>query len=116
MRAVPPEPGAGAQVPRPAVRLRRELKLPTVADLVRDDDAVRRLPGQARSALRHLQNGDLAAAEAALPGGFGAVLQGPGQQRRQSRRTARRFLVALALLAAATLTAGVWWCSQFASG
>ncbi|MBK8098570.1 MAG: hypothetical protein IPK26_15780 [Planctomycetes bacterium] len=113
---MPPEPGAGAQVPRPAVRLRRELKLPTVADLIRDDDAVRRLPGQARSALRHVQIGNLAAAETALPGGFAAVLPGPGEQRRARRRAARKVAVTLAILAAATLTFALWWCSQSPSG
>jgi len=66
----------------PPVRLRREFKGLTVADLHREDVA-RRLPGQVRSALAHLENGDVAAAEQALPGQFGRVLQGPGHRRRK---------------------------------
>lgn len=65
----------------PQVRLRREFKGLTIADLHRDE-IVARLPGQARSALEHLENGDLQAAEAALPGQFAPLLEGPGHARR----------------------------------
>lgn len=97
------------------VRLRRELKLPTVAHLLRDDDAVRRLPGQARSALRHLQNGDLAAAERALPGTFGVVITGPGGERRARRRSLRATAWLLAVVAVAIVLV-VWLRSGSHSG
>ena len=116
LRAVPAVPDPGPPSPPPAVYLRRELKLPTVSHLLRDDDAVRRLPGQARSALRHLQHGDLAAAERVLPGEFGSVLQGPGGERRARRRLARRVAVLLLVLAWIALVAGTWLCSWFPSG
>lgn len=79
------------------MRLRREFKGLTVADLHRDEVADR-LPGQVRSALQHLENGDLAAAEHSLPGEFGRVLEGPG-----SRRRARHgWFVLVGVLAIAT--------------
>lgn len=65
----------------PPVRLRREFKGLTVADLHRDEVA-NRLPGQVRSALNHIERGDLDAAERALPGQFAKVLAGPGYRRR----------------------------------
>ena len=65
----------------PPVRLRREFKGLTVADLLRDE-VVDSLPGQVRSALEHIERGDLAAAERALPGHFATVLEGPGHRRR----------------------------------
>lgn len=86
----------------------REWKGPTVADLLRDEFAAR-LPGEVRSALRHLEAGDLAAAEARLPGEFAAILPGPASRRR--RRSARAlsvaFVVALVAVAAA-FSRGGW--------
>ena len=70
--------------PPPAVRLVREFKGLTVADLLRDELAAR-LPGQVRSALRHIERADFAAAERALPGEFAPVLRGPGHFRRERR-------------------------------
>src|SRR5689334_5651250 len=70
--------------PPPAVRLVREFKGLTVADLLRDELAAR-LPGQVRSALRHVERGDFEAAERALPGEFAPVLRGPGHFRRERR-------------------------------
>jgi hypothetical protein len=103
--AAPPAPRLVAVVgprqptePPPSVRLRREFKGLTVADLQRDE-VVERLPGQVRSALRHLQRGDVAAAERALPGEFAPVLAGPGH-RRPSRRVLVAAIVGLILLAA----------------
>jgi hypothetical protein len=84
--------------PPPVVRLRREFKGLTVADLQRDE-IVERLPGQVRSALRHLQRGDEAAAERALPGEFAPVLAGPGH-RPPGRRVLAAAVVVLAMLAA----------------
>jgi hypothetical protein len=55
---------------------------------------VARLPGQVRSALRHIERGDFAAAERALPGEWAPVLPGPGRRR-------RRWLLPVAVLAAA---------------
>jgi hypothetical protein len=62
-------------VPPPAVRLVREFKGLTVADLLRDE-LVERLPGQVRSALHHAERGDWRAAEQALPGEFAPLLVG----------------------------------------
>ncbi len=90
-------PLAGHEPP-PVVRLVREFKGPTVADLLRDELAAR-LPGQVRSALRHLEHGDFAAAERALPGElapeWAPLLPGPGHRRRE-----RRLLFAVVGLAA----------------
>lgn len=70
---------------RPAVRLRREWKGLTGADLLRDE-IVTRLPGQMRSVQQMLERGDFAAAERALPGEDGPVLlAGPGHRRRDHR-------------------------------
>lgn len=106
LRPVPGAPG-GAEPP-PPVRLVREWKGPTVADLLRDEYAAR-LPGEVRSALRHLEAGELAAAEARLPGEFAAILPGPASRRR--RRSARAtfgvLIVALAA-AAAAMARGGW--------
>jgi hypothetical protein len=72
-------------VPPPRVTLRREFKGLTVADLLQHETA-ERLPGRVRSALLHLERGDLRAAEQALPGEFRPLLQGPGHVRRARRR------------------------------
>lgn len=95
---------AAAADPAPAPRLWREWKGLTVADLLRTEIA-ERLPGQVRSALHHLQRGDLRAAEAALPGEFAKVLPGPG--RRRAARARRLGALAAAVAAAAALAA--WW-------
>jgi hypothetical protein len=94
----------GSSEPRPAVRLRREFKGLTVADLLRDE-ILERLPGQVRSALHHIERGDHAAAERALPGEFTRVLPGPWQRRR-GRQSLAVVLALAALLAAA---AAVLW-------
>lgn len=84
---------------RPAVRLRREWKGLTVADLLRDE-IVDRLPGQMRSVQQLLARGDVAAAERALPGEDGPVLlAGPGHRRRDHRLLV--FLVAVTAVWAA---------------
>ncbi len=83
----------------PPVQLLREYKGLTVADLVRDE-IVDRLPGQVRTALNHIRNGDFEAAERALPGDFSPVLRGPGFERRRSHRFLLWLLVTAALLAA----------------
>lgn len=80
--------------PPPRVRLVREWKGLTVADLYRDE-LVERLPGQMRSALRHIEAGDFAAAERALPGDDTPVYAGPGH-----RRPERRLLVLMVAMAA----------------
>src|SRR5262245_19313176 len=72
-------PGSGPGRGEPHhVRLRREYKGLTVRDLVTDLSLAQQLPGKVRSALAHVERGDYAAAEAALPGHFAAVLPGPG--------------------------------------
>jgi hypothetical protein len=87
---------------RPVVRLRREWKGLTVADLLRDE-VLERLPGQVQSALQHIERGEWAAADRSLPGEHGPILVGPGH-----RRHARRGWVA-AVAIAATLAAVVLW-------
>jgi hypothetical protein len=105
LRALPPQqPESGAPPPRPSVRLRRELKLPTVAELLHEDAALR-LPGQVRSAIRPLQEGDLARADAALPGTFGHVIPGPGHV---ARVRARRWPWYLAAVVASAVLG--WLC------
>ncbi|MCA8951276.1 MAG: hypothetical protein KDE27_17345 [Planctomycetes bacterium] len=94
----------------PPVRLVREYKGLTVADLERDE-IVERLPGQVRSALHHLERGDLAAAERALPGAFAPLLPGPGADRpgrRPLRSTMLLWVVVTAALLGATL-ASYWF-------
>ena len=85
--------------PPPRVTLRREFKGPTVADLLHHEIA-ERLPGRARSALQHLQRGDLQAAERALPGEWAPLLEGPGHARRARHRLVL-WLTAVAIGAAA---------------
>lgn len=94
----------GPVEPPPPTKLRREFKGLTVADLC-CAELVEQLPGRVRSALRHLERGDLAAAERVLPGEFAPVLPGPGHRR---RRASRRVVVVL-LLAAIAATAAVTW-------
>jgi hypothetical protein len=108
----PPSQGVDTTVrpdldPPPQVRLRREYKGPTVRDLVADRGLDEQLPGRVRSALEHLQRGDLAAAEAALPGHFGAVLEGPARRQRRRRRQLVRWIT-VAVLASAAATATIW--------
>lgn len=95
----------GPAEPLPATRLRREFKGLTVADLT-CAELVDRLPGRVRSALRHLERGDLAAAERAMPGEFAIVLPGPGHRRH--RRRERTLVVVLMLLLLATAVAIYW--------
>ena len=81
-------------VARPSVRLVREWKGLTVADLLRDE-ILQRLPGQARAVQRHIERGDYAAAERELPGDVARLLPWPGRERARGR-----LLVALVALAA----------------
>lgn len=83
----------GPAEPEPAVRLCREWKGLTVADLLRDE-IVERLPGRVHDALQHLRRGDLAAADRALPDAMAPVLAGPG-----TRRARRGLTVVVALVA-----------------
>lgn len=89
------------------MQLCREWKGLTVADLYRDE-FVGRLPGQVSKALAHLERGDLAAADQALPETAAAVLAGPGHRRYQYRLLAA--LVAVTAIAAATALA-LWLCA-----
>jgi hypothetical protein len=82
--------GGGSAELAANVRLRREFKGLTAQDLLRNEALLAALPGQVRSALQALRRGDMAAAEACLPGGFeaaaGRIVPGPGHHR--SRRLA----------------------------
>lgn len=91
----------GPVEPPPSVRLCREWKGLTVADLLRDE-VVDRLPGQVRSALRHIDRGDFAAADRVMPGHHAPVLAGPGHRHRS-----RKWLLAAATLLAVVLAAMV---------
>ena len=99
-----PLPDQGPLESPPTIRLRREFKGLTVADLHRDEIASR-FPGQVRSALNHIEHGDLGAAERALPGQFAKVLTGPGHRRRYR---ARAFLI-VAIVAVLTGGAVASW-------
>jgi hypothetical protein len=92
--------------PAPPVRLVREFKGLTVADMTRED-LVAKLPGQVKTALRHIETGDLAAAERALPGRFAQVLVGPGHRRRSRRLGWVVITVALAVAVAVLVAAGL---------
>lgn len=88
----------------PRVRLVREFKGLTVADLLRDE-IVDRLPGQVRSVLHHVERGDFATAERMLPGDFAPVLPGP-----TPKRSAHRLWIALALVGAVVTAAALtYW-------
>lgn len=89
------------------MRLHREWKGLTVADLLRDE-VVERLPGQVLSALAHIENGEWAAADRALPGEHGPILVGPGHQRRARRAWGLAIAVALAAIVAA-VAVWSWW-------
>lgn len=102
LRAVQGPLGAAPEPP-PEVRLRREFKGLTVADLGRDE-ILARLPGQVRSALRHIERGELDAAERALPGHFAKVLAGPRPARPQ-RWLAAGIVTLLAVVVASLLSA-----------
>ncbi len=106
----PPRPGSllqclsggGEAVPDlDTTPLLREFKGLTVKELLVDTSRTQQLPGKVLAALREIERGDLAAAERALPGHFGTVLEGPGHRRR--RRQRRRILVLVAVLVAATV-------------
>lgn len=92
---LPPDAGDAP----PPVRLRREFKGLTVADLQREDVA-RLLPGVLRSALSYIEAGDYAAAERALPGQLATVHDGPGHQRRARRAWVVPLVVSLSALGA----------------
>ena len=77
------------------------LVLKKLGDTLRDEFAAQ-LPGQAWSALRRIEVGDFAAAEAVLPGGFAPILTGPGGRARR-----RRWRVAAAIAVLATVAAAV---------
>ena len=63
------------------MRLRREFKGLTVAD-IQQEEVAKMLPGQVRSALAWIERGDFVAAERALPGQLATIIEGPGHGRR----------------------------------
>lgn len=87
----------------PPVRLVREWKGLTVADLLRDE-IVERLPGQVRDVLHHIERRDFAAAERALPGEGAPVLPGPRRPPRSRRSVVVVLVVAAITVAAAAAT------------
>ncbi len=98
--------GPLSEVPAPPpVRLVREYKGLTVADMMRDE-IVDRLPSQARRMLHCVQRGDYEGAERALPGEFAAVLQGPRGARAAGWRFWLWLLFTVALVAMTLITWG----------
>lgn len=97
-------PVTGRPPAAPPVRLLREFKGLTVADLLRDELADR-LPGQVRSALSAMEQGDWRTAEQALPGAFAPVLPGPGHAPRSDRQRVLWLAVVGALVGVAV---AVW--------
>lgn len=77
--------GGGRRDAAAPVRLVREFKGLTVDELLADEAIAELLPGRVRSALQHIERGDLRAAEEALPGQFGPVLPGPGHRKPRRR-------------------------------
>lgn len=85
------------------MRLYREFKGLTLGDVLRAEIAAS-LPGKVRTAARHVEHGDLAAALDELPGQFAPVLRGPGRAHRFRRRLLAGLLfgaIAFLLLSAA---------------
>jgi hypothetical protein len=86
----------GASVERPAVKLVRELKMPTLDRLDLDADGVLdRLPGAARSLAEAVADDDLAAADRALDDAIGAVIAGPGHVPERTERRERGVLATI---------------------
>lgn len=95
LRPVPDSGRRGACGPADPVRLVREWKGPTVGEVLRDDQLSAALPGRAVRALSAISRGELAAADAALPGHFERVLVGPWRHQQRSRHL---LLLVLALI------------------
>ena len=92
-------PSGSATEPPPPIRLRREFKGLTVAD-IQQEEVAKMLPGQVRSALEWIERGDLAAAERALPGRLATVIEGPGHGRGSRGVSAGVTLLLSAIIAA----------------
>ena len=78
---------AEAPLEAPVVKLVRQLKMPTLdrleLDLDLDSDATDRLPATMRSVEEALDRGDLPSADDGLDEAIGAVIAGPGHERRR---------------------------------
>jgi hypothetical protein len=98
--------GAADDRPPPTIRLVREYKGPTVADLMRDDALVAALPGRVRSVLQQLERGDFGGADSALDAASGRILSGPFAPRRWRRRLLLAMLAVAAAAAARYATFG----------
>lgn len=103
--------GGGAPNMDAEVRLWREFKGVSVDELLQQEELLQRLPGRARSALAALRRGDVAGAEAELPGSFlGAarIVPGPGHHRERRAATLRLlvFVLTTGMLAALLLVFG----------
>lgn len=96
-------PAQDASAAPPEVRLHREFKGLTVRDLLADARLADQLPGAVRSALAHIESGDLAAAERVLPGHFAPLLAGPFEAVARRRRRLAVWITIVALAAAATV-------------
>ena len=77
-------PGQGSPPGPSAVKLVREMKGPTVKDLMAaPDDVLEQLPGEVRAMADALNQGDLAEADLAMDRALGSLLRGPGYSRRR---------------------------------
>ena len=80
--ALPPQVGSSG--PPREVQLVREIKGPTVRDLMQASDAVlQQLPGQVRAMEQAVSAGDLAQADQHMDHALGTLHAGPGYRRRR---------------------------------
>lgn len=92
--------GGGSAALAANVRLRREFKGLTASELLRNEALLAALPGQVRSSMQALRRGDIAGAEACLPGEFeaagGRIVPGPGHHRSRQLAWLRLWVFVLA--------------------
>ena len=81
-------PGEGSPARPSAVKLVREIKGPTVKDLMSaPDEVLEQLPGEVRAMADALSQGDLAEADLAMDRALGSLLRGPGYGKRSPSRS-----------------------------
>ena len=102
---LPGEPGLDV----PPVHLVRELKLPAMHRLVTDPGrVVEGLPDEMASMEADLASGDYEAAEQRIDAALGAVLAGPGHEKRSLRRACARRALWICVALTGLLCSIVW--------